>query len=74
MPTKEEILEHKTFKGEPFSITERVFHTLYEEDKSLTDGTVRALSRLIQCLHEKGIITEENIDSILLSALGMSDT
>jgi hypothetical protein len=71
MPTKEELLEIHTYKLENFSTDKRVFYSLHKEnDKDLSKvPTIKFLALLIKKLQEKGILSEAEIDDLLLEAV-----
>jgi len=66
MPSRDEILRTHTFKEDGLSVGHRVFYTLNPDDKSLRmDRNAKALSILVEKLHEKGLIDEEWLDDFL---------
>jgi hypothetical protein len=71
MPTKEELLEKHTYKLDDFGTDKRVFYSLLEEnDKDLSKiPTIKFLSMLTKKLEEKGILSEEEIDELLLNSV-----
>lgn len=71
MPTKKELLEIHTYKSEDFSTDKRVFYSLHKEnDKDLSKNpTIKYLALLTKKLQEKGILSEAEIDDLLLEAV-----
>jgi hypothetical protein len=69
MPTKEEILNEKTFKGEGRELEERVYRTLTEADTTQTEMMLKALSFLIKHLYEKSMFSDEEIDEFLFQVV-----
>jgi len=71
MTTVEEILNEKTFKSEEYEIGRRVFYTITDEEgKQEVRRISLLLSQLIQILIEKGVLTEGDIDELLLKCVG----
>ena len=84
MPTKEEQLYERTFKGQTDSTDQRVYYTIRApmwkdppqptpsewtpEDRSMAHRTASILGGLIQHLETKGLLAEADLDEILLSA------
>jgi hypothetical protein len=67
MADRDEILRTHTFKDEGFPVGQRVFYSLHTEDKNLQAArNTKAISLLVERLHEKGIIGEEELDELLL--------
>ena len=72
MPTKEEALAERTYKQEGFEVEKRVFYTLHAEGKSPQRDELqnhrnsKAIGMLFKVLMEKGLLTEEQLDEILL--------
>lgn len=71
MPTKEELLEIHTYKFEGFSTDKRVFNSLHKEnDKDRSKiPTIKFLALLTKKMEEKGILSEAEIDDLLLDAV-----
>ena len=77
MPSKEEILEKKTFKGDISPIEKRIFYTLTDEtnvsaeaDKILqANRTTKLVSLLIKQLVDREILDESDIDEMLLECI-----
>ncbi|MFT3882447.1 MAG: hypothetical protein QM703_22695 [Gemmatales bacterium] len=77
MPQLEDVLREKTFKGQVENDGRRVFYTIMKDRKNedaakKTDTdwelnrTVHVLSYLIERLIEKKILTEKELDELLL--------
>jgi hypothetical protein len=60
MTDKDQYLRESTFKGGPFSVAQRVLHTPINQQK--------AFSWLVNHLHERGILSVDDIDSMLFEA------
>ena len=71
MPTKEELLEKHTHKLEGYSTYKRVYYSLRKEtDKDLSKvPTIKFLALLTKKMEEKGILSEAEIDDLLLDAV-----
>jgi hypothetical protein len=86
MPTRDEELRKRTFKGEFDDTSQRIYYTLtdplhkgqprvmtkedFSPDKAVAHRTARVASDLLQLLVEKKLITEEELDEMLLAATG----
>ena len=68
MPTLENMLIEQTFKGVYLDISERTFRTLNDIDSLEPKRTSKLLSELVKNLHQKGILSDDDIDSLLLEA------
>ncbi len=72
MPTKEEALAERTHKQEGIEVEKRIFYTLHGEGKSPQRGegqthrNSKAIALLFKMLLEKRILTEDQLDEILL--------
>jgi hypothetical protein len=67
MADREEILRTHTFKDDGLSVAQRVFYSVHTEDKNLQAArNTKAISLLVERLHEKGIIGDEELDELLL--------
>ena len=70
MPTREEILRKKTHKDDGLELEERIFYTLYDENKEIALPYVcKSLSLLFKILKEKKIISDSDIDEILFKTV-----
>ena len=71
MPTKEELLKKHTYKEENFKTKKRVFYSLLKEtDKDSSKvPSIKFIGLLTEKLQEKGLLTEEEIDDLLLEAV-----
>jgi hypothetical protein len=72
MPTREEILSERTFKQGGLDIEKRVFYTLHGDRKAPDAEALqnhrnsKAIALLFKKLTEAGILTEDQLDEILL--------
>ena len=69
MPTIEDMLIEQTYKGVHLDISERLFRTLNDINSLEPKRTSKLLSELIEKLHQKGILSEDEIDSLLFDAI-----
>lgn len=73
MATREEILREKTYKEDGIEIDRRVFNTLHDWEEAhialQPHRNSKAISLLIKILCQKGILTDSNIDDILLEVI-----
>jgi hypothetical protein len=69
MPNKEDILREKTFKGDVDELEKRIFYTLTDEKQLEIGRLCKAYSILLKMLHEKNILTNEEIDEILFETV-----
>ena len=70
MPQREDVLREKTFKGEFEDVAHRVFHTLTAQKEFEQLRTMHVLSSLIELLTDKGVLTEAELDDLLLKCTG----
>lgn len=72
MPTIEEALAERTFKQDGLEVEKRIFYTLHGEEKSPQRDELqnhrnsKAISLLCKLLLEKQLLTEEQLDELLL--------
>ena len=72
MPTKQEALAERTYKQDGLDVEKRVFYTLHGEDKSpqreggQNHRNSKAIALLFKTLLDKHLLTEEQLDEILL--------
>jgi hypothetical protein len=66
-----EYLKKHTGKGEHEEIDRRVFYTLWGEQGEGSRGhrAVKAVSKLLEILHSKGLLSEDDVDDILGTAV-----
>jgi len=64
--TREEDLRERTYKGGKFDLVQRLSHTLNEEPSKHD----RAITFLVKHLREKKIISDDDIDQMLLDVVG----
>jgi hypothetical protein len=86
MANRDDELYKRTYKGQADSTSQRVYYTLHDpmmkdppqpipvgwtrDDRSQAHRTARVLSDLIEHLEKKGLLTEAELDEILLLATG----
>ncbi len=72
MPTKDEALAERTYKQDGLEVEKRVFYTLHGEGKSPQRDELqnhrnsKAIGMLFKVLLDKGLLTEDQLDEILL--------
>lgn len=72
MPTKDEALTERTYKQDGLEVEKRIFYTLHGEGKSPQRDELqnhrnsKAIALLFKTLLEKRLLTEEQLDEILL--------
>lgn len=66
MPNREDILRDETFKGEVEGIDTRMYYTLSKKPKSQEYRNSKAIASLISVLHGKRIMTDTELDDLLL--------
>lgn len=75
MPTIEQALAKLTYKQEGLETEKRVFYTLLGDEASQASRSLqthrnsKALGLLFKVLLEKGLLTEEELDQILLEVV-----
>lgn len=69
MSNIEDVLREKTFKEEGMEIERRVFYTMTEEVKLTNHRNSKAIALLIKVLQEKEILSDSEIDSLLLECV-----
>ncbi|ODS53211.1 MAG: hypothetical protein ABS36_14910 [Acidobacteria bacterium SCN 69-37] len=78
MAQREDILREKTYKGDAETVYQRVYYTITEPrtgPASSADDHMRrhrmsvAVARLFERLHEKGVISSEDLDDILFEVV-----
>lgn len=80
MPNRDDVLRLKTFKDGGVDLDTRIYYTLSlsgdrtlqeeSKDKVNIHRTTRAVAAVMAHLHAKGLLSEEEIDEILLGLLG----
>ncbi len=63
--TREEDLRERTYKGGTFDVANRVSHSLTDERRR-----EKAFTWLVNHLHKKGALSDDDIDAMLLDAVG----
>lgn len=69
MPTIEDVLAVQTYKNENTETGRRIYATLQDDKVSHHHRTAKLLSLLIQELETRGILSEADIDSLLLDTI-----
>lgn len=69
MPNIEDILAEQTYKDDHAETGRRIYETLKDDKVSHHHRTAKLLSLLIQELESKGILSELDIDSLLLDTI-----
>ncbi len=66
-----EYLKKYTGKGEHDELDRRAFYTLWGEQGEGSRGhrAVKAVSKLLEILHSKGLLSEDDVDDILGTAV-----
>jgi len=67
MPSKEETLIERTYKN--FPVAQRILYTLTEDDVIKVDQTAKTVGLLVATLVRKSILSEEDVDHILIELL-----
>jgi hypothetical protein len=67
MPSKEEILIERTYKNLP--VAQRILYTLTEDEVIKVDQTAKTVGLLAETLVRKGVLSEGDVDHILLELL-----
>ena len=63
-----EILNKYTYKNEFIDLQERIFNTLYQDNNKIIP-TIKCVGYLINSLKERGVLSEQDIDSMLLHSV-----
>lgn len=69
MASRDETLREKTFKDEGLETARRVFYTLKSDEKLASLLTSKALALLVELLVEKNLISQAEIDALLLECV-----
>ena len=67
MTTRDEILLKKTYKSEKIAVSKRVAATL--GDGSQIHRVIKTVSSLIGKLHSQGVLSDDDIDDLLLDTV-----
>jgi hypothetical protein len=67
MPSKEEILIERTYKNLP--VAERILYTLTEDEVIKVNQTAKTVGLLVETLVNKGVLSEGDVDHMLLQLL-----
>jgi hypothetical protein len=68
MPNKEDILSEQTFKDVD-ELEKRIYYTLTDKEKLATFRIAKTLALLIKGLHDKGILSIEEIEEFLFECV-----
>lgn len=66
MARKKDLLQKLTFKEDGMEMDRRVFYTLTDRKEMQAHRTAKAVALLVRLLHEKKMLTEKEIDQLLL--------
>jgi hypothetical protein len=66
MPTRDDLLRDETFKDEGLETDVRVYYTLTDKKNVQAHRTAKAISLLVATLERKGLLTNAEIDELLL--------
>lgn len=69
MPTRDEILREKTFKGDLTETERRVFQTLTGHEGLVEYRTVKAVASLVKLLQDRNVLSEQDVDDILFECV-----
>jgi hypothetical protein len=69
MPNRNDSLNEKTFKNQIEELDKRVFYTLTSEETLQAHQVAKALSILVKLLHDKNILSDNEIDELLLEVV-----
>ncbi|MGD0127870.1 MAG: hypothetical protein ABSF46_21100 [Terriglobia bacterium] len=69
MPNIEDVLREKTYKDDGLELDQRVFYTLSNEKGLQNHRNTKAIAHLMKVLHEKGQLSEGEIDELLLQCV-----
>lgn len=65
MPSREDLLYEKTYKTQVPELEKRIYYTLTDEDSAKVHRVAKALSLVIKLLHDKNVLSDEEIDDLL---------
>lgn len=69
MPNKDDVLCGKTYKEDGLELEKRVFHTLSDVKSLQHHRNAKAIALLVKLLHEKGHLSDQEIDGLLLECV-----
>lgn len=71
MPKLEDVLREQTYKEEGMEVEQRVFYTLHDGEKHNLQAhrNSKAIALVISILHQKNMLTEEELDDLLLGCI-----
>jgi len=65
MPQSDDVLREVTFKGLGLPVGARIYRTLTAIESSRGKRTARALAQLIELLHKKRFLSDDQLDEFL---------
>jgi hypothetical protein len=69
MPNREDLLYEKTYRGQVDELEKRIYYTLTSEERLQAHRVAKALALVIKLLHDKNVLTDNQIDDLLLEAI-----
>lgn len=69
MPTRDDILNKQTFKNDVEELEQRIYYTLTNEKGVQAHRVAKALSIFMKLLHDKNILSDKEIDDLLLEVV-----
>lgn len=69
MANREDLLRELTYKGDVDEVEKRVFYTLTKEDSLEAHRVAKSLALIVETLHRRDLITDEEIDELLLQVV-----
>lgn len=71
MPSTEDVLAEQTHKQEGVETAKRAFYTIHpsEQPAAALHRTAKLLGLLIENLENRGVLSEEDIDALLLDSI-----
>jgi hypothetical protein len=69
MADKQEIIRNKTHKDKGLSVRDRIFYTLTNVESSRAKRTARAVALLLELLHKKRFLSDEQLDDFLYDCI-----
>jgi hypothetical protein len=67
--TRADVLRDETFKGDVDEIDRRVYYTLTKNKDLEAHRTAKAVASLVELLHRKGTLTEDEVDEFLFGCV-----
>ena len=72
MSSKEDFLRNRTFKDQGLPLSQRVFYTLHQDSQThdlQAHRTTKLLALLIEHLHTRKLLSEDEIDNLLVESI-----